>query len=55
VETKRESENEHRERLRQLTAKIAIEQDHDKFTALVQELNRLLDGEVRKPASSGLS
>jgi hypothetical protein len=55
VETKRESD--HRERLRELTAKIATEQDHDKFTALVQELNRLLDGELQKlpsaPATSG--
>lgn len=37
-----------RERLRELTAKIATEQDPDKFTALVQELNQLLDGEKQK-------
>jgi hypothetical protein len=52
VETKRESENENRERLRQLTAEIASEQDQDKFTKLVQELNRLLDGEPRQPSNS---
>lgn len=31
------------ERLRDLAAKIAIEDDHDRFTALVKELNDLLD------------
>jgi hypothetical protein len=41
VETKRETDN--RERLRELTAKIATEQNHDKFTQLVAELNELLD------------
>jgi hypothetical protein len=46
VETK--PENEKRERLRELAAKIATEQDHDKFVALVKELNQLLD-EERKP------
>ena len=40
VET--EAEND-RERLRELTAKIAIEQNPDKFTALIKELNQLLD------------
>lgn len=35
-----------RERLRELAAKITNEGDHDKFTALVQEFNRLLDSEV---------
>ena len=49
METKPEKEK--RERLRELTAKIATEQDHDKFVALVKELNQLLDGE-RKPQSS---
>ena len=34
-----------RERLRELAAKITNKRDHDKFTALVQEFNRLLDGE----------
>ena len=43
METKPESEN--RERLRELAAKIATEQDHDKFVALVMELNQLLDGD----------
>ena len=33
------------ERLRELTAKIATEHDHGKFTALVEEFNQLLDGE----------
>jgi hypothetical protein len=46
VETKRENDN--KERLRELAAKVAIEQDHDKFTALVQELNQLLDGEKQE-------
>jgi hypothetical protein len=45
VETKRESEN--RARLRELAAKVATEQDHDKFVALVKELNQLLDGDLR--------
>jgi hypothetical protein len=40
VETKRENEN--RERLRELTAKIATEQDPDKFMQLVKELNQVL-------------
>jgi histone H3/H4 len=53
VETKRESDN--RERLRELAARIATEQDHDKFTALVRELNELLDGEEsrKRPLPSG--
>ena len=42
METKPENDND-RERLRELTAKIAIEQDHDKFTDLIKELNQLLD------------
>jgi hypothetical protein len=36
------------ERLRELAARIAAEQDHDEFTALVKEFNELLDGQ---PAS----
>jgi hypothetical protein len=32
------------ERLRELAARIAAEQDHDRFTALVKEFNELLDG-----------
>jgi hypothetical protein len=35
------------ERLRELAANIATEQDPDKFTALVKELNDLLDAERR--------
>jgi hypothetical protein len=31
-------------RLRELAARIAAEQDHDKFTALVKEFNELVDG-----------
>jgi len=31
------------ERLRELAARIAAEQDHDKFTALVKEFNELVD------------
>ena len=41
METKRETEN--RERLRELAAKIATEQNQDKFMQLVTELNELLD------------
>jgi hypothetical protein len=33
------------ERARELVAQIAVEKDHDKFTALVAELNRLLEGD----------
>ena len=40
METKRENEN--KERLRELTAKIATEQDPDKFMHLVKELNQVL-------------
>jgi hypothetical protein len=32
------------ERLRELAARIAAEQDHDRFTALVKEFNELVDG-----------
>ena len=32
------------QRLRELAARIAAEQDHDRFTALVKEFNELLDG-----------
>lgn len=48
-------ENDQAERLRELTARIATEQDHDKFTSLVEELNRILDGEKtnqHKPAGA---
>lgn len=39
------------ERLRELAARIAAEQDHDKFTALVKEFNELLDGKQASPES----
>ena len=39
------------ERLRELAARIAAEQDHDKFTALVQEFNELVD-EKQAPQES---
>jgi len=41
--------NSLQQRLRELAAKIATEQDHDKFTALVQEFNVLLDDEKQPP------
>jgi hypothetical protein len=34
------------EKARELAAKIAAEKDHDTFTALVEELNRLLEGDT---------
>jgi hypothetical protein len=37
------------ERLRKLAARIAAEQDHDKFTALVKAFNQLLDDENQQP------
>ena len=39
-------------RIRELVEKIKVEQDQIKFTALVEELNRLLDRDqpVKKPA-----
>jgi len=38
-------------RMREIVAKIEAEQDREKFTALVAELNRLLDADqpVKKP------
>ena len=39
------------EKLRELAARIAAEQDHDKFTALVQEFNELVD-EKQAPQES---
>ena len=38
------------QRLRELAAQIATEQDHDRFTALIREFNQLLDGEPQKPS-----
>jgi hypothetical protein len=46
VETK--TENEKRQRLLELAAKVASEQDHDKFVELVKELNQLLDRDLGK-------
>jgi hypothetical protein len=46
------------ERFRQLTAQIASERDHDKFSALVKELNELLEGEAppkESPKETGLT
>ena len=37
------------ERLRELATRIAAEQDHDKFTALVKTFNQLLDDEKQQP------
>ena len=37
------------ERLRDLAARIAAEQDHDKFTALVKEFNQLLGDDKQQP------
>ena len=42
------------QRIRELVAKIETEQNQEKFSALVEELNRLLDSDqpVRKPPKS---
>ncbi len=37
------------QRLQELAAKIAIEKDHSRFTALVKEFNQLLDDEKQQP------
>ena len=34
-----------KQRLQELAAKIATENDHDKFTTLVEEFNKLVDDE----------
>jgi hypothetical protein len=47
--TAMQGDNSIRQRLRELAARIATEQDHDKFTALVQEFNQLLDEEKQQP------
>ena len=49
-----QSTNGIQERLRELAAKIATETEHDKFTALVKELNQLLDEQhqPKQPANS---
>lgn len=49
---KKSEGSEHRERLRELTGKIATEHDPEKFTQLVRELNRLMDGILPKPGDS---
>lgn len=49
VETKPENE---RDRLRELAARIATEQDHDKFTELVKEMNQLLDEKLQRARNS---
>jgi hypothetical protein len=38
-------ENANQARLRELTKRTAVETDHDKFAALIEELNRLADGD----------
>jgi len=38
-------ENANQARLRELTERIAVETDHEKFTALIKELNRLVDSD----------
>ena len=37
-----------RDRMNALCSQIAVEQDHDKFMKLVQELNSLLEGKERR-------
>jgi hypothetical protein len=46
VETRSKTSN--MERLRELAAQVATEQDHDRFMKLVEELNQLLDGDKQK-------
>jgi hypothetical protein len=43
------------EKARELVAKIAVEKYHDKFTALIKELNRLLDGDPLSPSTNRTS
>jgi hypothetical protein len=50
VETKQEK-SDNKARLRELAAKVATEQDRDKFTQLIKDLSHLLDGELVEPAS----
>jgi hypothetical protein len=42
---------ENKERLIQLAAQIAVEQDHEKFMALILELNDLLDEKEKRLAA----
>ena len=46
------SKNDNKERLRELAAQIATEQDHDKFMKLVEVLNQLLDEKLPQPHNS---
>lgn len=51
-----QSPGEPNQRIRELIAKIESEKDQTKFTALVEELNHLLDGklpEKQPPKPSG--
>ena len=47
-----QSGNATNKQLRELADKIANEQDHDKFKALVKEFNQLLDGKLHEPDDS---
>jgi len=47
-----QSGNATNKRLRELADKIANEQDHDKFTALVKEFNQLLERKLQEPHDS---
>jgi hypothetical protein len=44
-----------KQRLQELAAKIATENDHDKFTALVKEFNKLVDDEKQPQESNKLT
>jgi hypothetical protein len=44
-----------KQRLQELAAKIATENDHDKFTALVKEFNKLVDDEKQPQESKELT
>jgi hypothetical protein len=46
-------DNAIRQRLRELAAEVATEQDHDKFSAPINEFNQLLDEEKRPPDEPG--
>ena len=50
METTRE--NNYREHLRELAAKAATEQDHDKFIALVYEMNQFLNDRLQEHGSA---
>ena len=44
-----------KQRLQELAAKIATENDHDKLTALVKEFNKLVDDEKQPQESNKLA